>query len=64
MPPTRMQHIQDLQKSLDQILPLLTEMNDYELGVLLTAMNRPYNHILIETGLRNPISPSNVEINP
>ena len=56
MPPTRMQHIQDLQKSLDQILPLLTEMNDYELGVLLTAMNRPYNHILIETGLRHPLS--------
>ena len=56
MPPTRMQHIQDLQKSLDQILPLLTEMNDYELGTLLTAIHRPYNHILIETGLRHPLS--------
>ncbi len=56
MPPTRMQHIQDLQKSLDQILPLLTEMNDYELGTLLTAMHRPYNHILVETGYRHPLS--------
>jgi hypothetical protein len=56
MPPTRMQHIQDLQKSLDHLFPLLTQMDDYELGTLLKAMNRSYNHILVETGYRHPLS--------
>jgi len=54
MPPTRLQQIQDLQKSLDQIFPILTELNDYELGVLLEAMNRSFTHVLIETGCRHP----------
>ena len=64
MPHTHIQRIQDLQKSLEHIPPILTQLNDYELNVLLSVMHRSYNHILIETGLRNPISPSNVEINP
>ena len=64
MPHTHSQRIQYLQKSLEHIPPILTQLNDYELNVLLSVMHRSYNHILIETGLRHPISPSNVEINP
>lgn len=59
-----MQRIQDLQKNLDQILPILTQLNDYELNLLLNAIGRPYNHILIEAGYRHPISPINVKTNP
>jgi len=52
---TRYQHIKDLQKNVNHIIPELTETTDEDLIALIRAIERAYAHVLIEAGLRGVV---------
>jgi len=52
---TRYQHIKDLQKNVNHIIPELTQTTDEDLIALIRAIERAYAHVLIEAGLRGVV---------